>query len=174
MSINAFIDFMEKYALGAFIALAAIPLMTLVWGLLHKKERSGQAPWKYGYSLFTYLACITGMFAAILVCYALFFTHQSLLNMNALAYFLPLVTMAVTLLIIRGRVSFKELPGFGRLSGLMIMIAVSFALALIIDRTRIFMSFFGTIDHLFILVGAIFVLLKVGFWLSFGRKKTER
>jgi len=171
MSINDFIDLAGKHALGVLIALASIPAATLVWGFLHKREKSGRAPWKYGYSAFTYLACVPGMFSAILVCYALFFTHQSLLNANALAYFLPIVSMAATLIIIRGRVTFAELPGFGRLWGLMLLIAVSFALALAIDRTHIFLGFFGSIDRLFILVLGIFALLKLGMWLAFGKRR---
>lgn len=171
MSINEFIGFVGKNALVAFLVLISPPALAALWGLIHKRERSGSSPWKYGYSVLVYLACVTGMFAAVLVCYALFFTRQSLLNVNALVYFLPLVSMAATLLIIRGRVGFTELPGFGRLSGLMIMLAVSFVIALAIDRTRIFLGFFGSIDRLFILVGAIFALLKLGFWLAFGKRK---
>lgn len=169
MSINDFIVFVGKHALAAFIALAAVPAAALVWGFFHKKENSGRAPWKYGYSAFTYLACATGMFSAILVCYALFFTHQSLMNANALVYFLPIACMIATLLVIRSRVSFAELPGFGRLSGLMLLIGLSFGLALAIDRTRIFLGFFGSVDRLFALVLAIFVVLKLGLRLAFGK-----
>jgi hypothetical protein len=171
MSINDFIVFVGKHALGAFIALASVPVAALVWGFFHRKEKSGRAPWKFGYSLFTYLACVPGMFSAILVCYALFFTHQSLMHANALAYFLPIACMVATLLIIRSRVSFAELPGFGRLSGLMLLMALSFGLALAIDRTRIFLGFFGSVDRLFVLVLGIFALLKFGMWLAFGKRK---
>jgi hypothetical protein len=173
MSIKDFIGFLGGHALVTAIALISVPLAAFLWSLVQGKREGGQAPWKYGYSVLVYLACIPGVFAAVLVCYALFFTRQSLLNVNALAYFLPIVAMIATLLIVRDRVGFAALPGFGRLSGLIIMIAVSFVIALAIDKTRIFLGFFGSIDRLFILVAAIFVLLKAGFWLAFGRRKRE-
>ena len=171
MSIKDFLAFLDRHALVAAASLAAVPVCALIWTIVHKREDSASAPWKYGYSVFVYLACVPGMFSAVLVGYALFFTHENLISANALAYFLPLATMGATLAIIRRRVTWKELPGFGRLSGLLLMIALSFALALLIDKTRIFVAFFGSIDRLFILVGAIFVLLKAGMWLAFGRKK---
>jgi hypothetical protein len=173
MSINDFIKFIGKHPLASVLALASVPLATFLWGLLHKRGRSSEPPWKYGYSVLVYLACIPGMLSAVLVCYSLFFTHSNLLNANALAYFLPLLTMALTLVMIRGRADFASLPGFGRLSGLMILIAISFALALVIDRTRIFLGFFGSIDRLFILVGIIFGLLQTALWLAFGRRKKK-
>jgi amino acid transporter len=173
MSINDFLAFVDGHALVSALAMAAAPVGALIWTVVHKPEDSARAPWKHGYSVFVYLACIPGMFSAVLVGYALFFTHENLLSANALVYFLPLAAMAATLVVIRRRVTWKELPGFGRLSGLMLMIALSFALALLMDKTRIFVAFFGSIDRLFILVAAIFALLKAGAWLAFGRRKRE-
>jgi hypothetical protein len=173
MSIKDFIGFLGDHALVTAIALVSVPLAAFLWSLVQGKREGARSPWKYGYSVLVYLACIPGVFAAVLVSYALFFTRQSLLNVNALAYFLPIAAMIATLLVVRNRVSFAALPGFGRLSGLIVMIAVSFVIALAIDKTRIFLGFFGTIDRLFILVAAIFILLKAGFWLAFGRRKRE-
>ncbi len=171
MSIQDFMDYLGGHPLITAGALAAIPLLTLLWGLLHKRERSPLAPWKYGYSVFVYASCIPGVFAAILIAYALFFTRSNLLKVNVLVYFLPPLSMATTLLIIRSRVDFAALPGFGRLWGLILLIGLSFGLALAIDRTRIFLGFFASIDRLFILVGALFVILKTSFWLTFGKKE---
>lgn len=174
MTINEFIDWLGRNAWITAAALATVPLFTLLWGLFHRTERSALSPWKQGYSVLVYLACIPGMFAAVLVAYALFFSRRNLLDVNVLVYFLPLFTMATTLLLIRRRVAFDALPGFGRLWGLMIMLALSFGLALAIDRTRIFLGFFGSIDRLFILVGALFALIAGGFRLAFGRGRARR
>jgi hypothetical protein len=42
-----------------------------------------------------------------------FFTRENLLDASVLSHFLPLVSMAATLLIIRRKVDFRDLPGFG-------------------------------------------------------------
>jgi hypothetical protein len=171
MSINDLLAELGHRPLVAFAVLASVPLAALLWSLLQGRRSGSESPWKYGYSILVYLACIPGTFAGILVCYALFFTRQNLLAVNAIIYFLPLATMAIALLIVRRRVDFKDVPGFGRLSGLILMIALSFGIALAIDKTRIFLGFFGSIDRLLALVACVFALIKGGFWLAFGRKK---
>ena len=88
------------------------------------------------------------MFAGVLTAYALFFTKENLLDVSIVVYLLPIVSMVVTLVLIRKNVSFEDVPGFERLSGLMVMIACSFAIALVIQKTRIWIVFGGSIDRL--------------------------
>ncbi len=173
MSIKDFIAFLSGHPLATLSVLASVPAAALLWSLIQGKREGSGSPWKYGYAVLVYLACIPGIFSGILVCYSIFFTRENLLAVNALVYFLPLLTMAAALLIIRGRVEFKDIPGFGRLSGLIIMIALSFALALAIDKTRVFLGFFGTIDRFLILVGLVFALIKTGFYLAFGKGRKK-
>jgi len=58
-------------------------------------------------------------------------------------------------------------PGFDRLSGLMVMIGCSFAIALVIQKTRIFIFFGGSIERLFGLAIGVFALLKWGMYMLF-------
>jgi len=81
------------------------------------------------------------MFAGVLTAYALFFTKENLLDVSIVVYLLPIISMVVTLVLIRKNVSFEDVPGFERLSGLMVMIACSFAIALVIQKTRIWIIF---------------------------------
>src|SRR5439155_8979048 len=85
-------------------------------------------------------------------------------------YFLPIATMIATLLLIRRNVDFEAVPGFDRLSGLMTLLACSFALALAVHRTRLFVGFFGSIHMLFALAAGIFALLKWGGFMLFRRR----
>jgi hypothetical protein len=78
--------------------------------------------------------------------------------------------MLVTLIFVRKNVGFDAVPGFERLSGLMILLACSFGLALAIHKTRLFVGFFGSIDRLFLLAAGIFALLKWGAYMVFRRK----
>jgi hypothetical protein len=75
--------------------------------------------------------------------------------------------MAVSLIVIRKRVSFDDVPGFDRLSGLMVLLACSFGLALALHKTRIFLGFFGSVEMLFVLAAGIFALLKWGAYMLF-------
>jgi hypothetical protein len=154
----------------ALVVMFVVPPV-LVWLLrfFHSRTRGGEAPWKYIYAVLVYLVCVPGILAAVVTCYTLFFTHESLLDVNVLVYLLPLASMAATLLLMRQSVSFDAVPGFDRLSGLMVMIAVSFAIALAIQKLRIWIVFGASIQVLFALAAFVFLLLKWGAHTFFRR-----
>jgi hypothetical protein len=143
------------------------PLAAWLCGRLHGTGDGASSPWKYCYSVLVYLTCVPGMFAGVLTAYALFFTRENLLDVSIVVYLLPIVSMVVTLVLIRKSVSFEDVPGFDRLSGLMVMIACSFAIALVIQKTRIWIIFGGSIDRLIALAIGVFAMLKWGTYMLF-------
>ncbi len=145
------------------------PFLSWVCGHLHGPGRGATAPWKYLYAALVYAVCIPGMFAAVLTGYTLFFSRENLLDADLLAYFLPIVSMTVTLALIRRNVSFDDVPGFDRLLGLMVMIGGSFACALAIDKTHIWIWFGGSIERLLLLALGVFALLKWSAYAFFRR-----
>jgi hypothetical protein len=143
------------------------PLLALLTGLVHKTENGGQSPWKYVYSALTYAACLPGLMATVVTVYAVGFAHENLLDLNAVTYLLPIVSMVATLVLVGMRVDFDLLPGFGRLSGLMTLIALTFLVVLFIMKSRVLMVFGGSIWTLIFLAGFVFALLKWGSWMAF-------
>jgi len=175
MTTREFIQAVDGHPVILVTAFVLPPLLAWACGWLHGKDRGGVSPWKYVYSVLVYAVCIPGLFAAILTAYALFFTKENLLDASLLVYFLPIASMVVTLVRIRKSVSFDEVPGFDRLSGLMVMIGLSFAMALAIDKTRIWIWFGGSIQTLFLLAAGLFALLKWGCYMVFrGRDEPTR
>ena len=167
----------DQHPIALAVALAVPPVVACVVGRLDDRGRGGAGLWKYLYAVLVYLACVPGMFAGVLTAYTLFFSRENLLDTNLLVYFLPIVSMIVTLVLIRQNVAFDEVPGFDRLSGLMMMVGCSFAIALAIQKTRIWIFFGGSIERLFILAAGIFGLLKWGAYMLFRRRdepKRER
>jgi len=55
-----------------------------------------------------YLVCIPGLLASVLTSYSLFFRHADLLNVNLAVYFLPIISMIVTLILIHKTVNFEK------------------------------------------------------------------
>jgi hypothetical protein len=149
------------------IVFVAVPVIAGVVGLLHGRGRGGLSPWKYVYTVIIYLVCIPGILSAVLTGYALFFTRQNLLDVNLLVYFVPVISMAVTLILASKSVKFDAVPGFGRLSGLMAIIAITFVLALAIQKTRLWLFFGASIFWFVVLVVGLFVLLKWGVYMLF-------
>lgn len=161
----------------AWVLLAASivpPLAAWLCGKLHGRSNGGGAPWKYVYSALVYLVCVPGMLAAVLTGYTLFFSRENLLDVNLLVYFLPLVSMVVTLIFIRKNVSFDLVPGFERLSGLMAMMGCSFAIALAIQKTNIWIFFGGSIEKLLALAVGVFALLKWGTYMLFRSREEPK
>ena len=153
------------------IGLGAVVALTALLGVLHGRDQGGRPPWRYLYAFLVYTACGPGIFAAVAVIYALLFTGENLLDLNAAAYVAPIVSMVLTLGLMRRNVSFDEVPGFRRLAGLMTMIAVTFAIALALRSMRIWLFFSASLVWFFVLAAALFVLLKWGGRLLFGRRR---
>jgi hypothetical protein len=137
---------------------------------LHGAGNGGRPPWKYVYSVLVYAVCFPGMLSAVLTGYSLFFEKENLLDVSLVIYILPLVSMVATLILVRKNVTFDEVPGFNRISGLLTMIGVTFVLTLAIYKTRILLVFFGSFPMLIALVAGLFALLKWGAYMLFRTK----
>ncbi len=160
----------DEFSLIVGSVFVARPVAAFVCGLLHGKDNGGRSPWKYIYSVLVYLACVPGIFTSVLCGYILFFTEENLLDVSLLCYILPVISMIVTLIFIRKNVPFDEVPGFDRLSGLMVMIACSFVLALALQKTRIWIFAGVSFEHLLLLAVGVFALLKWGAYMLFRRR----
>jgi hypothetical protein len=171
VTIRDLIDFLGQHPLILLAIFAAPPLLALVLGRLLGRERAGETPWKYVFAVLVYLVCIPGMLAAVLTAYTLFFTRENLLDVNVLVYLLPLLSMAVSLMLISSAVGFERVPGFQRLSGLMLLLATTFVILLFVSKTRIWLVFAGSFLNLAVLAVAVFALLKWGVHMAMGRKK---
>ena len=160
MTARQLLEALSAHPLVLACGLAVAPSVALLLGLMHTRGSGNEAPWKYLYSLLVYAACVPGMGAAVLTAYSLFLTHENLLDRDLLVYLLPIVAMAITLAAIAARADFRRLPGFDRLSGLMVLIAVTFVIVLAVSRTRIWLIFGGSLAYLAALAAALFGLLQ--------------
>ncbi|MBK9991158.1 MAG: hypothetical protein IPP19_10585 [Verrucomicrobia bacterium] len=174
MSISDLINLASGHQLVLVAVFVLIPLLAWVVGRLHRPGEGRTTPWKYAYAVLVYLTCVPGMFASVITAHSLFFSRENLLHVSLPVYFLPIFSMVVTLMFIRRAVSFDDVPGFDRLSGLMTLVGVSFAIALAIQKTNIFVFFGGSIDRLFVLAIAVFALLKWGSAMLFRRREDPK
>ena len=174
MSIRDLINLADSHQLVLIGVFVGIPLLAWLFGRMLKPGAGATAPWKYVYAVLVYLTCVPGMFSSVITAYALFFNRDNLLQVSLTVYILPIVSMVVTLVFIRRSVSFKDVPGFDRLSGLMTLVGCSFAIALAIQKTNLFVFFGGSIDMLFVLAIGVFALLKWGTAMLFRRSEDPK
>lgn len=174
MTIADLIKSLDAFPFWLTPALAALPPVgVLLTHLVHPRERSAAAPWRYIYSFWVYLTCIPGVFASVLTGYALFFIRQNLLQVNVGVYLLPILSMVVTLVLIHRRVDFDRLPGIERIYGLMILLAIVFIILFALDRMRVLIFFGGGFGSLILIAIVCFGLAKWGMHLLF-RGKAQR
>ena len=171
MTTREFLQFLAHNPWPFVGFLTGVPLATLLWSTVHSRHVSRLGPWKYGYGVTIYLAVVPGVVSLVILAYSLFFAHENLLDRDLLTTFGPPASMLVTLVLVRRRLSFAEVPGFGRLWGLITLVALSFAAALALDKTRIFVGFFGSIDRLFLLAAGIYVVFQSAAWALFRRRR---
>ncbi len=148
-----------KLMLGFFLL---IPLIALL-ALFFSRGQGHLSPWKYLYTVLIYLVCLPGIFAITLSVYLFLFERRSIMDTNMYTQVLPIASMILTIVLIRKQVDLDLVPGFGKLSGLITVIAVLMVLMWIIDKTHIysitFMPFYVVV--LILIVG--FLLIRAGF-----------
>ncbi len=145
--------------LGYFLV---IPLIAFL-ALLFSKDQGHLAPWKYLYSVLIYMVCLPGIFAVTLSVYLFLFERRSIMDTNMYTQVLPILSMIFTIILIKKQVNLDDVPGFGKLSGLITVISVMMVIMWIIDKTHIysitFMPFYVVV--LILVVG--FLLIRAGF-----------
>jgi hypothetical protein len=137
MTLRELFDYLSANPAVMLMYFIGIPFTAFLAGILGKGE-GHLSPWKYLYSTLIYLVCVPGIFAAALAVYLFLFQRGgNIFNVNLLTQVLPIASMIVTLGIIRRNAPFDSIPGFNRLSGLMMMIFSVFVLMYFLDRLHL-------------------------------------
>ena len=169
MTLKEFFNLLADQPLLLLAYFGMIPLTALIAGFMGKNE-GHLSPWKYLYSALVYLIAVPGIFSITLNVYLFLFEKQSVFNADIYTQILPILSMFVTLLLIKNNVALDRVPGFNKLSGLCIAIFATLIFMWIIDRTRIFV--FSVIP--FHYVGLMFIALLLAFRFGIGRMFSEK
>jgi len=172
MTINELIAEFQKYDIHYAIYLGLLPAIALIYSFLHKDESGSDKPHKYVYSGLVHLAAFPGVCGIILTCYSLFILQDSLLDVSFVIYFLPVITMILTIYFVSRIVTLGDLPGIERLSGLLMILGVTFVLTLIVLKTRIFIFFGGSIKAFGFILLVLFALIKWGSYKLLRKSKS--
>ena len=170
MTANDWLEWLAARPLWVGGYLAALPVLALLFGFLHRRGAGNDAPWKYLYSALVYAACIPGTLGAMITLYMLLFTGQNLLEVNVLVTLAPVLAMGAALAVAGRNVDLGPLPGFGRLSGLMTMLGLTFVVLFALSRTRLFVVCGGSILWLGVIGASVFALIKWGGYMAFRRR----
>ncbi|MFT4533011.1 MAG: hypothetical protein ACJA1A_001007 [Saprospiraceae bacterium] len=153
----------ENPAIVCFL-FVSMPLTAFLASIFGKNE-GAVSPWKELYSSLVYLTCIPGIFAITLNVYLFLFERQPINDINLFTQVLPIISMVLTLWLIRKNVRLDQVPGFEKLGGLIMILFALIVFMWILEKTHIFAITFIPFSYFVIL----FVVLLVG--IRFGLRR---
>lgn len=161
MTLQQLFDYFSSRPYFTLGCLLFVPTMAWMLGAF-RFVRGYEQPWRTVYAVLIYAACIPGIAALTLMVYLFLFERQSVWALNLLTQIAPIITMVATLFIASRNVDLNYIPGFDRLSGLMIMIAVLIVLMWIADKTRLIMFSYMPFGYVLALLVGLILLLNWG------------
>ncbi len=162
MTLQEFFDYLSANPFVVLAFFVGIPLTALLTNVMGRGE-GHLSPWKYLYAVLIFGACIPGIFAVALAVYMFLFERgSSIYNVNLLTQVLPILSMFATLAIVRRNAPFEYIPGFGKLSSLMGMIAAIFALMYLLDRIHLIAWVNVPVHYLILIVVGLLLIFRIG------------
>ncbi|OAV42927.1 hypothetical protein [Lewinella sp. 4G2] len=143
-----------------------IPFAALLAGWMEREE-GHLPPWNYLFSTLIYLVAIPAILSFAYSAYRWFFDRQAIDNTNLLLQVLPVASMAVTFFIVKRHVKVDTLPGFGRLSGMVMMIFATMVIMWFLDRFRIIGFTFIPFQYLLLIFLVLLFAIRYG-WKRIG------
>jgi len=158
MTLKELFDLLSAHPAWILAYFILVPFTALLAGMLGKGE-GHLTPWKYLYSTLIYLVCVPGIFAVTLSIYVFIFERRSIFDTDVYTQILPVLSMVATLLLIRRNVDLDLIPGFDKITGLVMMISATFAFMWVLDKTRIWIvSFLPFWQGILIFIGLLLVI----------------
>ncbi|SFE92004.1 hypothetical protein [Spirosoma endophyticum] len=161
MTLRAIFESISGHPAILFLLLMAVPTGAFLVNLWSGNTAEEIWKWRYVYAVLVYLACIPGIFAVTLNVYLFLFERQSIWDINLGAQVLPILTMAGTLMLIRQKIPFTYIPGFGKLSGFLTLMTAIMGILWIVDRTHLYAVSY--VPFTYVVIGFIALLLIIRF-----------
>jgi len=162
MTLRELFDYLSANPLVVAAYFSLLLFTAILAGLMGKGE-GHLSPWKYLYANIVYLVCVPGIFAAALAVYLFLFEQGgSIFNVNLLTQVLPVAAMLITLNVIRRNVEFGYIPGFGRLTDLIMTIFTMFLLMYLLNRLHLIAWVYVPVQWLILIVVGFLLVVRFG------------
>lgn len=162
MTLRELFDYLNANPLSVAAYFLLLLFMAILAGLLGKGE-GHLSPWKYLYSAMVYMVCVPGIFAAALGVYLFLFEQgTSIYNLNLLTQVLPIAAMLITLNVVQRNVPFRAIPGFGRLTDLIMTIFSVFVLMFFLNRLHLVAWVHVPVQWLILIVVGLLLVVRFG------------
>jgi hypothetical protein len=160
MTLGEFFTYVGQHPMGVILFFIGVPALVLLIGWISQGE-GHNPPWNFLFGVLIYAVCIPGIFSVALSVYLFLFQRGNILNTNVLTQILPILSMVLTLAIVRRHVPMEYVPGAGKLSNLMMMIGAIFILMYLLDRTHIFAFAYIPVQYLLLIVVGLLLVFRI-------------
>jgi hypothetical protein len=124
-------------------------------------ELAHTTPWKYLYSFLLFAVCVPGIFSVALSIYLFLFQRGNILNSNVFTQILPVLSMVVTIAVVRKNVALEHIPGSERISSLVFLISAVLTLMYLIDRTHIIAWVSVPVGYFLLILITLLVVVRI-------------
>ena len=159
MTLGQFFDLCSTQKDIVSMYFTLLPLTAALARWLGKGE-GHLTPWKYLYTFLIYGVCIPGIFSVTLSIYKFLFERGSIMDANIFTQILPVISMFLTLGLIKTNVKLDQVPGFGKLSSLMSMITIILVVMWILEKTNIWVFTYMPFFQFLLMLIVIFIVIR--------------
>lgn len=168
MTLQDFFNFIgnhHQYTLGFFII---IPVLALLIGFIGGTA-DHKPPYNYMYTVLIYLISIPGIFAVGLNVYFFLFQRRDIMQTDLFLQVLPVVSMVVTIAIMRNNINLDFVPGFNKISGLWLMLFTTMFLMWFLEKIQIIVFSYLPFQYLLGFFAVLFFAIYLG-WRKFVKQ----
>jgi hypothetical protein len=160
MTIQALINLLSEHPIYVLAYFALLPLLAWVTNWI-SMELAHTTPWKYLYSFLLFAVCVPGIFSVALSIYLFLFQRGNILNSNVFTQILPVLSMVVTIAVVRKNVALEHIPGSERISSLVFLISAVLTLMYLIDRTHIIAWVSVPVGYFLLILITLLVVVRI-------------
>lgn len=139
----------------------AIPIAALLINFVSKGE-GHESPWCAIYSGLIYMVTIPGIFSILLNVYHMLFEKQSIYDANIISQVLPILSMMLTLFIIKKNAEFSEIPGFGKMTSFLGTVTAVMLILFLLNKTRLIAFTYVKFQYIILMLIGLFIIIRFG------------
>jgi len=160
MTIQEIINLINDNPKPIIIYYLIILAITIIASIFVSRENY-KSPFSYLFTALVYAVSVPGLASIVLVIYGFFFQKINFLQVNLIAYFLPILCLLLVFIILNKAVRLKTIPGFDKVSGLFVMIFLSMFIAYVLQKMFFGIIFFGKFQTLLIIFVIVLLAIKL-------------
>jgi hypothetical protein len=155
------------YRTTTILFFVLLPVLALAIGIIGG-TKDHLSPWKYFYSVIVYLVSIPGVFAVGFNAYLFLFQRQDIMQTNLLLQVLPILSMVITVFILKRNIKLDFIPGFDKIYGFWLMLFAAMFLMWLLEKIRIVVFSFLPFQYLLFIFLLLFGAIYFG-WRKFAK-----